>query len=479
MFEIIMGLEVHIQLNTKTKLFCGCSTNFNSKPNTNVCPICLGLPGSLPKANKEAFVKAIKFGNAINATINNNSIFERKNYFYPDSPTGYQISQLQVPIVEFGEFFIEDKEGKEKRIRINRAHLETDAGKSIHQNTNSLVDLNRCGIPLLEIVTEPDFKSYEEVDYYLKELQTLVRHLDISDANMQEGSFRCDVNISIRPKGEDKLYTRVEIKNMNSFKFIQQAIKYETLRQIECWEDDVYDTEVRQETRLFDVNDGITKPMRGKEEANDYRYFPDPDLKEITLTEEILELGSYLPELPKDKLDRYINKLKISKKDAKRIISDITLSHIFDDFTNGGLDPKICITWLLVEYQGRINKEEYKSRTSDITMTDLATIIMMVQHNQISGKSGKLILDYIVEKRNNINEIVETIVDKLGLKQNNDIKELEKIVAQVITDNSKVIEEYKSGKKKVIGSLIGKIIKETKNSFNPKIINEILIKKIN
>jgi len=295
MFELIIGLEVHIQLNTKTKLFCSCKTSFGEKPNTNTCPTCLGLPGSLPVMNKEAAIKAMKFANGINAKINDNSKFERKNYFYPDLPTGYQISQLEVPIVEGGEVIIKTKEGEDKTIHLNRAHLETDAGKNIHEQNSSYVDLNRAGTPLLEIVTEPDFRSIEEVTSYLKQLHSIVRYLDISDANMQEGSFRCDVNISIRPKGEDKLYTRCEIKNLNSFKFIEKAIAYEYQRQVEAWEDGIYEKEVVQETRKFDTDKLVTFSMRGKEEAMDYRYFPEPDLKPIKLLPEMYEIAKDIP----------------------------------------------------------------------------------------------------------------------------------------------------------------------------------------
>jgi aspartyl-tRNA(Asn)/glutamyl-tRNA(Gln) amidotransferase subunit B len=478
MFELIIGLEVHIQLNTKTKLFCSCKTSFGEKPNTNTCPTCLGLPGSLPVMNKEAAIKAMKFANGINAKINDNSKFERKNYFYPDLPTGYQISQLEVPIVEGGEVIIKTKEGKDKTIHLNRAHLETDAGKNIHEQNSSYVDLNRAGTPLLEIVTEPDFRSIEEVTSYLKQLHSIVRYLDISDANMQEGSFRCDVNISIRPKGEDKLYTRCEIKNLNSFKFIEKAIAYEYQRQVEAWEDGIYEKEVVQETRKFDTDKLITFSMRGKEEAMDYRYFPDPDLKPIKLLPEMYEIAKDIPEMPRVKKIRYVDELKIKEEDAERIVSDIEICNIFEDFVNGGLDPKLVISWLLVEYLGRINKDSYKDRTSSITLSDLSSIIELIQKDKISGKAGKDILDYIVEKRENIEETVEMIVKKLNLEQMSDTSELENIVQMVIDRNPAVVAEFNNGKTKAIGSLVGQVLKETQGKANPKLVNELLNKKM-
>ena len=310
MFEVIIGLEVHVQLNTKTKLWCSCPTSFGDEANSNVCPTCLGLPGALPVLNKEAVHKSIMFAKAINAKVNKTSIFNRKNYFYPDLPTGYQISQYEIPIVEGGYLTIEVN-GKEKIINITRAHLENDAGKNIHHGSESRVDLNRAGTPLLEIVSEPELRSSDEAVAYLKKLHSIVRFLGISDANMQEGSFRCDVNVSIRPKGDDRFYTRCEIKNMNSFKFIEKAIKYEVNRHIEAWEDGVYDKEIVQETRLFDVKTGETRSMRGKEEAADYRYFPDPDLLPLIIDDKIIEKYSIIPEMPDEKKERFVKNFGI------------------------------------------------------------------------------------------------------------------------------------------------------------------------
>ncbi|NQY94936.1 MAG: Asp-tRNA(Asn)/Glu-tRNA(Gln) amidotransferase subunit GatB, partial [Campylobacteraceae bacterium] len=329
MFEVVIGLEVHAQLNTKSKLFCSCATSFGEAPNTNVCPTCLGLPGALPVLNKEAVHKAIQLGTALNAPINQHSIFNRKNYFYPDLPNGYQISQFEVPVVGLGHLEIDFEDGTSKTIGITRAHLENDAGKSIHAHDCSQVDLNRAGTPLLEIVSEPDMRSSEEVILYLKKLHSIVRYIDISDANMEEGSFRCDVNISIRPKGETKLYTRCEIKNMNSFKFIEKAIKYEVSRHIEAWEDGIHSTEIVQETRLFDVSTGETRSMRGKEDAADYRYFPDPDLRPLIITNEMIEKFSDIPELPDAKKSRFVSEFGIKEYSASVVTSTKELAQFF------------------------------------------------------------------------------------------------------------------------------------------------------
>ena len=330
MFETVIGLEVHCQLNTKTKIFCSCPTSFGDEANSHVCPTCLALPGALPVLNEEAVKKAISFGTAVNATINRKSVFDRKNYFYPDLPKAYQISQWTIPIVEHGELFIA-ADGQSKRIGITRAHLEEDAGKNNHESSRSLVDLNRAGTPLLEIVSEPDMRSADEAVAYLKKLHSILRFLNISDANMQEGSFRCDVNVSIRPQGEQRLYTRVEIKNLNSFKFIQKAIEFEIERQIEAWQDGKYEQEVVQETRLFDTAKFITKPMRSKEDSAEYRYFPDPDLLTVIVDDEMLAAAQQIPELPDQKKARYVRELGVKEKDAEIIISTYENARFFED----------------------------------------------------------------------------------------------------------------------------------------------------
>ncbi|HIE34866.1 MAG TPA: Asp-tRNA(Asn)/Glu-tRNA(Gln) amidotransferase subunit GatB, partial [Campylobacterales bacterium] len=339
-FEVVIGLEVHVQLNTKTKMFCSCPTSFAQAQNKNICPVCLALPGALPVINEEAIKKAMMFGYAIDATINKKSIFNRKNYFYPDLPKGYQISQFEIPIVENGHLFIENRDGIKKKIGITRAHLEEDAGKNIHEGDISKVDLNRAGTPLLEIVSEPDIRSSDEAVFYLKKLHAIVRYLNISDANMQEGSFRCDANVSIRPKGDEKLYTRVEIKNLNSFRFIQKAIDYEVQRQIESWEDGSYEKEVVQETRLFDSQKGITKSMRGKEESADYRYFPDPDLLPVIIPDTFFEEAKKIPELPDEKEERFIREYGIRVYDAALIASSIEMANFFEEMLKEKIDPK-------------------------------------------------------------------------------------------------------------------------------------------
>ena len=481
MFETIIGLEVHVQLNTKTKLWCSCPTSFGDKPNTNVCPTCLGLPGALPVLNKEAVHKSIMFAKAINAKVNKTSIFNRKNYFYPDLPTGYQISQYEIPIVEGGYLMIDiqdpkTKEIKTKKIRITRAHLENDAGKNMHEGSESKVDLNRAGTPLLEIVSEPDIRSAEEAVAYLKKLHSIVRFIGISDANMQEGSFRCDVNVSIRPKGDDKFYTRCEIKNMNSFRFIERAIKYEVNRHIEAWEDGVYDKEIVQETRLFDIKSGETKSMRGKEEAADYRYFPDPDLLPLKIDDETIEKYSKIPELPDEKRDRFINEFKIKQYDANVITSSLEMSDYFEELIKLGASPKMAVTWLTVELQGRL-KEGVSVKDSPVNAKKLADIIKAIENGEISGKAGKEVLDYLFEKDSNAS--VDEVIEKLGLKQVSDDSAIKAMIEEVLKNNPKQVEEYKAGKEKLFGFFVGQVMKASRGSANPQVVNKILKELLN
>ena len=474
MFEMVIGLEVHIQLNTKTKIFCACPTSFGEAPNTNVCPVCLALPGALPVLNVEAVKKAISFGHAVNATVHKKSIFNRKNYFYPDLPKGYQISQFEIPIVEAGELYIDFEDGSNKRIGITRAHLEEDAGKNIHHGNESHVDLNRAGTPLLEIVSDPDMRSAEEAVLYLKKLHAIVRYLDISDANMQEGSFRCDVNISIRPKGDEKLYTRVEIKNLNSFRFIQKAIEYEFERQCDAWEDGLYEDEVFQETRLFNTATGETRSMRGKEDSAEYRYFPDPDLLPVILTDEMIEEGKNIPELPDQKKQRLIDEHGIKAYDAAVITSSVDTAHFFEKMISEGVTAKNAVTWLTVELQGRL-KGGVTITESPVDAVSLAAIVKRIEEGVISGKAAKEVLDYMMEKPD---VEVDAVIDELGLKQVSDEGALLAMIDEILSANQDKVEEYRAGKEKLLGFFVGQVMKASKGSANPGVVNKLLKEKL-
>jgi len=473
MFEVVIGLEVHVQLNTKTKLFCSCPTSFNHTQNSNTCPTCLALPGALPVLNREVLHKATMFGTAVDATINRTSFFDRKSYFYPDSPTSYQITQLYIPVVEHGNLEIDFEDGTHKTIRINRAHIEADAGKNIHEGDISKVDLNRAGTPLLEIVSEPDMRNDDEVIRYLKKLHSIVRYLDISDANMQEGSFRVDVNVSIRPHGEEKLYTRVEIKNINSFKFIQKAIEVEVKRQSEAWEDGVYEQEIFQETRLFDQIKQETRSMRGKEEAADYRYFPEPDLLKAVIDDEMFALASDIPELPDAKRERFVSEYGINEYNASVITASLEVAHFFEKMIEEGAGAKNSVTWLTVELPGRL-KGGMTLENSPIDAVTLATLVKRIEDKTISGKAAKEVLDYLME---NVSD-VDTVIETLGLKQVSDIGALEKMVDEVLTANPDKVEQYKGGKEKLFGFFVGQVMKASKGTANPQAVNEIVKSKL-
>ncbi|MDR2100550.1 MAG: Asp-tRNA(Asn)/Glu-tRNA(Gln) amidotransferase subunit GatB [Campylobacteraceae bacterium] len=469
MFETIIGLEVHTQLNTKTKIFCSCQTSFGEKPNTNVCPVCLGLPGALPVLNKEAVKKSIAFGTAINATVNKRSIFNRKNYFYPDLPKAYQISQFEIPIVEKGEIYIPLADGTIKRIGVTRAHLEEDAGKNVHEADFSGVDLNRAGTPLLEIVSEPDLRSSDEAVLYLKKIHAILRYLNISDANMQEGSFRCDANVSIRPKGDTKLYPRVEIKNLNSFRFIQKAIDYEVERQSEAWLDGVYEKEVVQETRLFSIESGETRSMRNKEDSAEYRYFPDPDLLPVILSEEMLSEGRKIPELPHEKKARYIKEFGIKPYDAEVITNSVELAKYFEAMIDMGASVKNSVSWLSVELLGRLGNG-VGVENSPVKAQKLAALVKRIDDGTISGKAAKDILDFLMLH----DEEVDSVIEKLGLKQVSDESAIIAIIDKILEANADKAAELKGGKEKLFGFFVGQVLKESKGAANPAKVNELL-----
>ncbi|MDR0664789.1 MAG: Asp-tRNA(Asn)/Glu-tRNA(Gln) amidotransferase subunit GatB [Helicobacteraceae bacterium] len=473
-FETVIGLEVHVQLNTKTKMFCSCAASFGDPPNSHTCPVCLALPGALPTPNREAFAKAARFGNAIYAKVHKTSVFDRKNYFYPDLPKGYQISQLHHPIVEAGYLTIDFDDGTQKRVGVTRAHLEEDAGKNIHDGAVSRIDLNRAGVPLLEVVSEPDMSSSDEAIRYLKKLHAIARYLDISDANMQEGSFRCDANVSIRPKGDPKLYPRVEIKNLNSFKFIQKAIEYEVSRQIEAWEDGLYQDKVWQETRLYDSVKNETRSMRGKEESADYRYFPDPDLTPVTLDEALLNEAKNLPELPDEKRARYIKDWSLSAYDAGVITSDLSLVAYFETLMRGKISPKNAAAWLTTELLGRLNKAQKTITQSPINPETLARLIERIEDKTISAKAGKEALDYLFENGGE----VDAAIEKLGLTQVSDDAAIIRVIDEVLSENAANLERYKSGETKLFGFFVGQVMKRSGGKANPIKTNELLKNRI-
>ncbi|WQW98540.1 Asp-tRNA(Asn)/Glu-tRNA(Gln) amidotransferase subunit GatB [Helicobacter pylori] len=471
-FEAVIGLEVHVQLNTKTKIFCSCSTSFGETPNSNTCPVCLGLPGALPVLNKEVVKKAIQLGTAIEAHINQYSIFARKNYFYPDLPKAYQISQFEVPIVSDGKLEIDTKKGA-KIVRIERAHMEEDAGKNIHEGSCSLVDLNRACTPLLEIVSKPDMRNSEEAIAYLKKLHAIVRFIGISDANMQEGNFRCDANVSIRPKGDEKLYTRVEIKNLNSFRFIAKAIEYEIERQSAAWENGRYNGEVVQETRLFDTHKGITLSMRNKEESADYRYFKDPDLYPVFIDEKLLKEAQKINELPGAKKIRYMKDFNLKEDDANLLVSDPLLAEYFESMLHLGVKAKTSVTWLCVELLGRL-KAETTLENCGVSAHMLGALAKRIDEGKISGKSAKDVLDKLLEEQGGD---VDALIEQMGLSQVNDTEAIVKVIEEVLKNNADKVLEYKSGKDKLFGFFVGQAMKNLKGA-NPSVVNAILKEKL-
>ena len=469
-YQAVIGLEIHVQLKTKSKIFSGASTSFGNEPNTQACAVDLGLPGVLPVLNKEAVMMAIKFGLAVNAQIQNNSIFARKNYFYPDLPKGYQISQFEIPIVSKGSLKI--RVGDDfKEIRITRAHLEEDAGKSIHDmfNNDSAIDLNRAGTPLIEIVSEPDMTSADEAVEYLRTIHTLVKYLDICDGNMQEGSFRCDANISLKKSTDTKLGIRAEIKNINSFKFVEQAINYEIERQSEILDSG---GEVVQETRLYDPAKNQTRSMRSKEEANDYRYFPDPDLLPVYIDDQdIKSIKSTMPELPEEKRIRFMRDYSLSEYDTSVLISDKNLSSYFESVIKSKkLEPKNVANWILTDLLGLANKNRTAINELPITPDRLEQLLIFVHDGIISNKQGKAVL----EKMWDTSKTPKEIIDSEDISQESNENEINKLVDKVLENHYKSVEEYMKGKDKLFGFFIGEVMKESKGKANPKIVNKIL-----
>ncbi len=475
-WETVIGLEIHAQLATKSKIFSGAATAYGAEPNTQACAVDLGLPGTLPVLNKEAVRMAVKFGLAIHAQIDEFSVFARKNYFYPDLPKGYQISQYEKPIVGPGYIDIEVEEAGPIRIGITRAHLEEDAGKSLHEDFHGMsgIDLNRAGTPLLEIVSEPDMRSASQAVAYMKKIHSLVRYLGICDGNMQEGSFRCDANVSVRLKGEEKLGTRTELKNLNSFRFIERAINYEVERQIDLLESG---GEVIQETRLYDADKDETRPMRSKEEANDYRYFPDPDLLPVQVSRELVdEVRETLPELPDARKKRFMEEFNLSAYDAGLLTADRELADYFEIAVNtANGESKLTANWINVELNASLNRENKTLSESPVSAEQLGELILRIKDNTISGKIAKQVFASLWEGKGSS---ADEIIEKEGLKQMSDSGELEKLVNEVLQANPAQVEQYRAGKTKVLGFFVGQIMKQTGGKANPGQVNQLLKSKL-
>ena len=468
-WETVIGLEIHTQLKTKSKIFSGASTEFGAKANTQACAVDLGFPGVLPVLNKEAVRMALRFGLAVNATINKHSIFARKNYFYPDLPKGYQISQFEIPIVGNGVIDIPLDNGEKKMVGITRAHLEEDAGKSIHDlyDDYTAIDLNRAGTPLLEIVSDPDMSNAKEAVAYAKKIHALVQYIDICDGSMQEGSFRCDANVSVRRVGED-LGTRAEIKNINSFKFLEKAINLEVERQIDILEDG---GSVAQETRLYDSIKNETRSMRSKEEANDYRYFPDPDLLPVVIDDELLKvIKDRLPELPSEKKARFIDKLGLSEYDAENLTSQKAMADYYEIIIDKGADVKLSANWVMGELSASLNKNQIDIQDSPISASELFNLISRITDNTISGKIAKDVFRLMWDEKRSVDEIIKD----QGLEQMTDVGALESVIDEIIAQNLNQVEQFKNGNTKLLGFFVGQVMKATQGKANPKQVNQIL-----
>ncbi|MCX8123536.1 MAG: Asp-tRNA(Asn)/Glu-tRNA(Gln) amidotransferase subunit GatB [Spirochaetes bacterium] len=473
-FDAVIGLEVHVQLNTKSKIFCSCSTQFGSPANTQVCPVCLGLPGVLPVLNKEVLKKAIQAGLALHCKIATYSKFDRKNYFYPDLPKAYQISQYDKPICYDGYIEIATKEGI-KKIGITRLHMEEDAGKNIHSedsdNKISYVDFNRTGVPLVEIVSEPDISSPDEAYQYLQNLRSILKYIEVSDCNMEEGSLRCDVNVSLKPKGSTTFGQKVEIKNLNSFRSVKLALEYEIERQKKML---LQNERIVQETRLWDADRNITFSMRSKEEAHDYRYFPEPDLPPIEISKEYIEqLKHELPELPHEKRARFMQQYGLPEYDAQVLTSTRQLAEYYEAVVANGAQPKKASNWIMSEVLAKIDDPEFID-SFIVSPQSLATLLKRIDDATISGKIAKAVFEEMLETGKN----PDTIINEKGLRQVTDTKAIESIIDEVIKNNPKSVEDYRNGKDKALKFLIGQVMKESKGKANPQIVNDILIKKL-
>ena len=473
-WETVIGLEVHVQLSTKSKLFSGSDITFGAEPNTQANIFDLALPGTLPVFNESVLKMAVKFGLAIDAQINKKSVFDRKNYFYPDLPKGYQVSQLDHPTVGPGSLEIKLENGSEKTININRAHIEEDAGKSLHEDYQGMsgIDLNRAGTPLLEIVSEPDLRSAEEAVSYLKKLHTVIRYLDISDAIMAEGSMRCDANISVRKTGETELGTRTEIKNINSFRFVERAINHEARRQIELIEDG---GSIAQETRLYDSELDETRPMRSKEIANDYRYFPEPDLLPVIIDDAYIDaVRDELPELPEEKKQRFISQLKLSEYDASVLVANREIADFFEKVAIATKDSKAAANWVSQDMMALLNKNNCSILETTISVERLSKLILRVKDGTISGKIAKSVFDLMVSDSSN----VDAIIKEKGLEQVSDTNVIDRLVDEVIAANPSQVEQYRAGKEQVIGFLVGQCMQRSKGKANPSQVNSLLKEKL-
>ena len=474
-WEVVIGLEIHTQLATRSKIFSGSSTTYGAQPNTQASLIDLGYPGMLPVLNEEVVHMAAMFGLAVDATVAPRSVFARKNYFYPDLPKGYQISQYELPIVEHGELFIIGDDGEQKRIGITRAHLEEDAGKSIHEGLerSSGIDLNRAGTPLLEIVSEPDLRSAKEAVAYMRKIHTIVRYLGMSDGNMQEGSFRCDANVSVRPRGTQELGTRTELKNLNSFRFVEKAINYEIERQIDLIEDGGV---VVQETRLYDSDNDETRSMRSKEEANDYRYFPDPDLLPVVISADYIEaVRAQLPELPDAKRQRFIDQYAVKADDASLLTSSRALADFFEAAAAATqADATLIANWVVGELSGALNRDGLDINDSKVSAENLAGLMTRIHDNTVSGKLAKQVFESMWEEGGSADSIIEA----KGLKQITDSSAIEAVVDDVIARHPDQVADYRAGKDKLIGFFVGQVMKATKGQANPGQVNQILKAKL-